>query len=166
MSKGMDERKMAAAIMVAGAAREKALKKFHAQLKRWKMAMPPHEPLVSDFGLGDFHETGLIEYWIANEIEAGYCAKFLFVFGGQTCPMHWHTNKHETFFIVHGKVMMSINGDVCEMQPGQCLAVSAETPHSFTGKEPSLLLEVSQPCLVKDNIFQDPHIPLGLNYKK
>ncbi len=60
--------------------------------------MPPHEPLVSDFGLGDFYETGLIEYWVANEIQAGYCGKLLFVFGGQTCPMHWHKRKHETFF--------------------------------------------------------------------
>ena len=166
MSKGMNKRNNAAVIAVTGAVRKKALRQIRAQLKTWKLAMPPHEPLVSDFGLADFYETGLIEYWIANEIEAGYCGKLLFVFDGQTCPMHWHQKKHETFFIVHGKVKMHFDGSVRDLRPGDCLAVPPGTPHSFTGKGPALLLEVSKPCQVKDNIFENPDIPLGINYKQ
>jgi mannose-6-phosphate isomerase-like protein (cupin superfamily) len=166
MSKGMAERKNAAKIQVAGAARKKALDLFHAQVKRWKLSMPPHEPLVSDFGLGDFYETGLIEYWIANEIEAGYCAKFLFVFAGQTCPMHWHKGKHETFFLLRGKLRIDLDGEEIVLTEGGCLTVPEKIPHSFNGVVPSLLLEVSQPCRVKDNVFHDPHIPIGPNFKK
>jgi mannose-6-phosphate isomerase-like protein (cupin superfamily) len=164
MSKGMEERKNAAIIKVSDSDREKILRKFRSQMKLWKLIMPPHEPLVSDFGLDDFYKTGLIEYWIANEIEAGYCAKFLFVFRGQTCPLHWHKGKHETFFLLRGKVRLLFNGEERELQAGECLTVPSKTPHSFTGISPSLLLEVSQPCLVKDNVFHDPHIPIGLNY--
>lgn len=164
--KGMDERKNAACIAVSGTARREALKAFRAQLKQWNLAMPKHEPLVSDFGLDDFYNTGLIEYWVANESEAGYCGKFLFVFDGQTCPLHWHKKKHETFFIVRGKVKMSFDGDVRRMRPGDCLAVPPGKWHSFTGNGPALLLEVSTPCVVKDNLFENPDIPIGGNYKK
>jgi mannose-6-phosphate isomerase-like protein (cupin superfamily) len=164
MSKGMDERKKASDIAAIGVTRIQALRESKAQLRAWKLVMPPHEPLVSDFGLADFYKTGLIEYWIANEIEQGYCGKFLFIFDGQTCPLHWHKEKHETFFIIRGKVQMSFDGAVLDMQPGDCLPVPPGTPHSFTGKGPALLLEVSKPCLIHDNVFENPRIPLGCNY--
>jgi mannose-6-phosphate isomerase-like protein (cupin superfamily) len=117
--------------------------------------------LVLDFGLGDFAKTGLIEYWIANEVEAGYCAKYLFVFDGQTCPMHHHRGKMETFFVVKGTVRMSFDGREFEMSPGEVLPVPQGRPHSFTGAGPALLLEVSTPCLIDDNFFADPAIAIG-----
>jgi mannose-6-phosphate isomerase-like protein (cupin superfamily) len=166
MSKGMDESKKAACIAATGAVRTKALKDCKRQLKTWNLAMPPHEPLVSDFGLDDFFKTGLIEFWIANEMEQGYCGKYLFVFDGQTCPKHWHKKKHETFFIVRGKVRMTLNDSEFVIKPGDCLPVPPGTPHSFTGKGPALLLEISKPCQVKDNVFENPAIPIGANYRK
>jgi hypothetical protein len=33
--------------------------------------------------------------------------------------------------------------------------------HCFTGVGPALLLELSMPCVVEDNEFADPHIPIG-----
>jgi mannose-6-phosphate isomerase-like protein (cupin superfamily) len=166
MSRGLNERKNAAGIVLGDKLRKKALHDFRAHLKSWKLAMPPIEPLVLDFGLNDFSHFGLIEYWIANEIEAGYCGKFLFVFKGQTCPLHWHKKKHETFFIVRGKVEMCLGGNLSVMRAGDCLPVPPGKSHRFTGLEPSLLLEVSKPCIVKDNVFHDPHIPIGPNFKR
>jgi mannose-6-phosphate isomerase-like protein (cupin superfamily) len=114
--------------------------------------------------LNDFFQTGLIECWIANEIEAGYCGKFLFLFGGQTCPTHRHLQKHETFFVVRGKVQMCLHRSPTVMRPGDCLSIPPLKYHRFLGVEPSLLLEVSQPCIVDDNVFHDPHIPIGKNF--
>jgi mannose-6-phosphate isomerase-like protein (cupin superfamily) len=164
--RGMDERENAADIVLAEPERRKALHRFQAQLKKWRLVMPAHEPLVLDFGLADFHKTGLIEYWIANEAKAGYCGKFLFVFDGQACPLHWHRHKHETFFIVRGKVEMSFDGSMRTMVAGDCLAVAPRIRHGFTGKGPALLLEVSKPCVVQDNFFQDRAIPIGGNCRK
>jgi len=166
MSKGMDQLKKAATITASGPTQTKALREFKKQLKRWNLVMPPHEPLVLDFGLNDFNNVGLIEYWIANEIEAGYCGKYLFVFDGQTCPMHSHKTKHETFFLVQGKLRVLFNDTELDMMPGDCLPVPPRVPHSFTGRGPALLLEISKPCLVADNVFQNPDIPIGGNYKK
>lgn len=143
-------------LQLQGKVRDEALEQFSTQLAKWGVKMPPVEPLVLDFGKGEFYRIGLIEYWIANEIGAGYCAKYLFLFDGQQCPCHGHKQKHETFFVVHGKVRMIVDGEKQTMTEGDVLAMPAGKEHSFTGIGNALVLEVSTPCLVSDNQFQDP----------
>lgn len=161
----MDELKKGLDICVSGPVRTAALRAFKKQLRAWGLAMPPVEPLVLDFGLGNFKKTGLIEYWIANEAKAGYCGKYLFVFDGQTCPEHCHRDKHETFFIVKGQVRMRSRGRAARMKSGDVLPVPPGGRHSFTGVGPALLLEVSKPCKVEDNYFTDRRIPIGGRWK-
>ena len=161
----MKELDKALNIALKGPKAKRALAAFRRQIKAWKVALPPIAPLVLDFGLGDFERTGLIEYWIANETQAGYCGKYLFVFDRQTCPMHRHRKKHETFFIVKGRVAMSYDGKRRTMRQGDVLPVVAWKFHRFTGIGPALLLEVSMPCEVEDNYFEDPAIPIGGNYR-
>ena len=143
---------------VTGEKRWQALERCHGAIKSWGLSMPDVEPLALDFGLGRFDEIGEIEFWIANEEEAGYCGKFLFVDDGQTCPYHKHDKKHETFFVMKGQVRMLVDdeekilieGDVLVMPPGQ--------RHSFTGIGPALLFEVSKPSVRQDNFFADKDI--------
>jgi D-lyxose ketol-isomerase len=161
----MKELDRALSIALKGKEAAQALGRFHRQMKAWGVALPAVAPLVLDFGLGDFGKIGLIEYWIANEMKAGYCGKYLFVFDGQTCPMHRHRKKHETFFIVKGRVAMTYNGKRRQMGEGEVLPVERWKFHSFTGIGPALLLEVSTPCEVDDNYFEDPRIPIGGNYR-
>jgi mannose-6-phosphate isomerase-like protein (cupin superfamily) len=157
----MDQFDKGLSIAAAGPLRERALARFAAQLAQWGLAMPAVEPLVLDFGLGDFEKAGLIEYWVANEEAAGYCGKFLFVFDGQACPKHHHRTKLETFFIVKGQVEMEYSGRARTMKPGDTLRVECGKPHTFRGIGPALLLEVSKPCMIDDNYFADPRIPIG-----
>lgn len=161
----MDELDIGLKISVTGPLRDEALAACARQLKAWDVAMPPVEPLVLDFGLRDFYRTGLIEYWVANEIEAGYCGKFLFLFDGQTCPMHHHREKLETFYIHRGVVRMQYRGREWDMQPGEVLRVETGHPHQFRGVGPALILEVSKPCVIADNYFANPQIPIGGNYR-
>jgi D-lyxose ketol-isomerase len=146
----------------AGAKKEAPLELFRRQMDNWNIAMPPVEPLVLDFGLNDFDRVGLIEYWIANEKEAGYCGKYLFVFDGQECPSHSHRTKHETFFLVRGCVDVTMDGRSITLAPGSVLPVPPGHLHSFRGKGNSLLLELSMPCEVRDNCFADPQIMVWL----
>ncbi|OPZ27087.1 MAG: putative D-lyxose ketol-isomerase [Lentisphaerae bacterium ADurb.BinA184] len=154
LSKGLD-------ISLRGAVADEALRRFRRQLRAWRLTMPPAPPLVLDFGLGRFAETGLIEQWIANETAAGYCGKYLFVFDGQTCPRHRHGTKHETFFIVKGRVRMRHGGADRILGEGDVLPVAPGRYHSFTGLGPALLLEISMPCRIEDNWFADSAIPIG-----
>jgi len=145
-------------MQLAGPRRSDALRRFHQQLAEWGLKMPDVEPLVLDFGLGDFDRVGLIECWLANEIQAGYCGKYLFVFDGQQCPVHNHVQKHETFFVVKGRLGMTVDNRCRTMQEGDLLAMPAGWVHSFTGVGNALILEVSTPCLPDDNRFHDPRI--------
>ncbi len=141
-----------------GVRRDDALARCQAQLTAWGLTMPAVTPLVCHFGLDDFDRQGLIEFWVANEVEAGYCGKFLFVFDGQTCPAHRHARKHETFFVVRGSVRMTINGNPAVKKEGDLVAMPPGDEHSFTGIGPALLLETSSPCLLQDNFFADKRI--------
>ena len=151
-------------IALKGPPAEAALEACRRVLADWQVALPPVAPLVLDFGLDNFRRTGLIEFWIANQVDAGYCGKYLFVFDGQTCPEHRHCAKHETFFVVKGRVRMQCGAECRELTEGDVFAVPETRPHSFTGKGPALLLELSQPCHIADNYFADTDIPIGGNY--
>lgn len=154
-------------IELMGPTRESALKCFYKQMKDWGEALPKIPKFhVLDFGLGEFAKTGLIECWIANEFEIGYCAKYLFLFDEQSCPYHWHREKYETFFIVRGSVEMICDGVKRIMKPGEVLAMDVNSKHGFRGVGSALLLEISKPCFVEDNFFEDHRIPLGENFQK
>jgi len=150
------------ALQLRGPERDEALRRFAERLGEWGLTMPAVEPLVTDFGLGEFDRIGLIECWIANEIEAGYCGKFLFVFDGQRCPAHSHRRKHETFFVVKGRVSMTSAGRDRTMDEGDVLVMPAGQVHSFAGAGDALILEVSMPSLVSDNVFEDPKVAAWL----
>ena len=157
----MDELDKGLDISVQGIVRDEALKRFGEQIQEWEISMPPVEPLVLDFGLGDFYTYGLIEFWIANEARAGYCGKYLFVFDGQTCPKHRHLTKHETFFLAKGNVVLNVSGSERTFTEGGVYPIAPRTFHSFTGDGPALLLELSTPCEISDNDFADSRIPIG-----
>jgi len=160
----MDELDKALDICLKGSEAEQALADFRQQAARWQVALPAVDPLVLDFGLGEFTRTGLIEYWIANEAKAGYCGKYLFVFDGQSCPRHWHRTKHETFFLVKGVLAVECGGQSLELHEGDRLPIAPGVPHSFRGVGPALMLELSMPCEIDDNFFEDRQIPIGGNY--
>ncbi len=140
---------------VAGPLKEKVLSAFQRRITEWGLVMPDVEPLVLDFGLGDFEHVGLIEYWIANETEAGYCGKYLFLFDGQRCPAHKHALKHETFYVVKGAVKMTVDGKDRTLGIGNVLAMPQGCVHTFEAEGDSLILEISMPCLIADNYFED-----------
>lgn len=154
----MDELKKGANLSVPESLKNEALAACKKVLQAWEVAMPEVEPLVVDFGQGEFYRVGLIEYWIANEVEAGYCGKYLFLFDGQQCPFHGHRLKHETFFVVKGRIKMEVEGEERIMNEGDVLAMPPGEVHSFTGIGDALVLEVSTPCFLADNEFQEPGI--------
>jgi quercetin dioxygenase-like cupin family protein len=159
----MEELDKGQAVGLRGREAKKIVARVRRQIEAWGLAMPATEPLVFDFGLGDFANTGEVEFWIANEVEAGYCGKFLFVFAGQTCPSHHHRDKLETFFLVRGRLRVTYDGSERILRAGDTLRVETGRKHSFTGIEASLLLEVSKPSIIADNYFENPDIPIGGN---
>jgi quercetin dioxygenase-like cupin family protein len=139
-------------------ARGNAIQKCLKQLQYWEITPPGAEPLVMDFGLGEFPRVGLIEFWISNEMQAGYCGKLMFVHDGQTCPRHSHRIKHETFFVMRGKMAVTLDDESFVLGEGQSLVIEPGRVHSFSGLGPALMLELSTPCDPCDNYFEDSRI--------
>ena len=107
------------------------------------------------FGLNDFIHTGETEFRVANEVEAGYCAKLIFVFDGQTCMYHDHKIKHEMFYVLKGKTKMVVDGQEVIKKQGNIVVIPTGVKHSFIGIGPCLLLEVSMPCILGDSHFEN-----------
>ena len=147
-----------ARIMLQGKEREDALRRIHAVVASWGLKLPDTPPDPLHFGLNDFARIGETEFNINNNIEQGYCGKFMFLFSGQTCPMHHHRVKHETFFIVKGRIEMELAGKILALGLGDTCVVDQNVRHRFTALEDSLVLESSKPDLVEDSIFDDPRI--------
>lgn len=138
----------------------KILKEAKKIIEGWGLKMPANgEEFAIDFGLGDYENIGDVEFVVANEIKEGYCGKFLFLFENQTCPLHHHNKKHETFFIVMGKVLMKAGKKTWTMKQGDCWTMKPGVLHTFSSVDgPALILEASKPCEQGDSIFVDKRI--------
>ncbi len=124
----------------------------------WGISLRGMEGIPVHFGLKRFYEIGETEFIIVNDKDNNYCGKFMFVFKGQTCPAHYHKNKHETFFIVKGKVRMIINEKEKVFEQGDILSMDRKCSHSFTGLTDALLLEISNASTTGDSFFEDKQI--------
>ena len=142
--------------------REEVLQRIHDTVARWGLKLPDTPPDPLHFGYNDFARIGETEFNINNSIEQGYCGKFLFMFEGQTCPMHHHRIKHETFFLVKGRIRMELDGRRFVMSQGDTLVVAQNARHEFSALEDSLVLESSKPDLPNDSIFDDPDINMAI----
>jgi D-lyxose ketol-isomerase len=142
-----------------GAARDAVLTEAGRVLAGWGLTMPPGEPLVLHFGLSDFTRIGEVEYWIVNDRTNRYCGKFLFLFEGQRCPLHYHNIKDETFFVVKGRVALEANGTLHPLAEGATFKMAPGWKHTFAAEGgPALVLEVSLPSIEGDNFFDDTRI--------
>ena len=124
----------------------------------WGINLRGMEAMPVHFGLNRFYEIGETEFIIVNDKSNNYCGKFLFVFKGQTCPTHYHKSKHETFFVLKGKVRMLVNEEEKVLEQGDTLVMDRKCTHCFTGLTDALLLEVSNASLQGDSFFENRQI--------
>ena len=81
------------------------------------------------------------EVWMANtEL---YCGKLLILKKGESCSLHFHKIKDETFYIYSGKVLMQIRVEETVMNVGDAVLIKPRTKHRFTGLEDSVIIEIS-----------------------
>jgi quercetin dioxygenase-like cupin family protein len=143
---------------LVGEEKQRVVEQCRNLFTTWGLTLPDVPACPFHFGLHDFEHIGEVEFDINNNIEEGYCGKFIVIFKGQTCPMHHHRIKHETFYLVKGTVEMETAGEVFVMKQGDIKIMPQNTRHRFTGVESSLILECSKPDIMSDSIFDDSKI--------
>ena len=81
------------------------------------------------------------EEWIVNNEK--YCGKILNLNKGYRSSLHHHKNKHETFYILDGKVILELENISKLMHVGDIQALEPGTKHRFTPLENSKIIEFS-----------------------
>lgn len=83
------------------------------------------------------------EEWVTNNDK--YCGKILNLNQGFRCSIHYHKEKHETFYLLSGRVLMEMGNDLTRrvLQVGDSQVVEPLQKHRFTGLENSRIIEFS-----------------------
>jgi mannose-6-phosphate isomerase len=95
------------------------------------------------------------EEWIINCQD--YCMKFLDFKAGTQGSMHFHVRKHETWYIAHGKIILStINTDNAQknqviLTEGDIVDIPRLNPHKVEAIEDTRIIEVSTQHFEEDS---------------
>ena len=166
----------------------KTRKRAAALLKKARIAITPREAEeieVSDFGLGDIDNVGLLV--VIYENNDRYCAKEIVLLPRQICPEHRHPplgdkkpGKQETFRCRWGEVYLYVPGDPTPhpraeipekykghftiwkeiiLKPGDQYTLPPDTIHWFqAGDKGAVLSEFSSTSRDESDIWTDPRL--------
>jgi D-lyxose ketol-isomerase len=160
------------------------LRAAEACFREHHWALPPNPRWdVTDFGLGDWREHGLVLVNLAAEPE--YCEKLMYARAGMVTPCHCHRRKKEDIVCRWGALSVRVwpgrpadcegspyallvNGERREVAAGEPILLEAgervtlrpHVFHEFVPKSPECILgEVSTANDdLNDNFFLDPNV--------
>jgi quercetin dioxygenase-like cupin family protein len=73
-----------------------------------------------------------------------YCGKLLIIDPGRQCSLHYHWEKHETFVLQRGEVLIQLGLEWIKLRDqGRAIQVPPRIPHRFGSIDGAELLEVS-----------------------
>lgn len=104
------------------------------------------------------------ELWLHNS--PMYCGKVLEVMDGRGCGIHYHERKHETFYVLEGRLMLDLGGVEHIVEPGSVVEVQPYVRHRFRDASRDGLtrvLEVSTQHVETDTVRIRPAV-LGYHY--
>ena len=76
------------------------------------------------------------ELWLAND-EDNYCGKILHVKSGHRFSMHFHSDKHETFYVLSGICKLKTIDTattvniITDLSEGDCFTIERLVPHQI-----------------------------------
>ena len=92
------------------------------------------------YGIDRFRETG---YTIINVINREYCEKLILVLPGQGHPEQYHKIKEETFVVLYGDVLLTLDGKSKECKKGDIVTVDRGVKHIFSSEGGAVIEEIS-----------------------
>ena len=76
-----------------------------------------------------------------------YVMKELFMKEGNQCSLQYHEKKHETVYVISGKLKLTIEGKESVLHPGFTISIPPNTVHRMKAITDTLYLEASTPEL-------------------
>jgi len=77
------------------------------------------------------------EVWLANNKDENYCGKILLINEGCNTSMHYHMEKHETFYIIEGSLKVDLLNTTegkkrsLILEEGETLEIKRGQPHQL-----------------------------------
>jgi len=130
-----------------------------------KVIVPKDAPLEIShhYGMENFYKTGLCMVTVVNE---GYCKKLLISLPNQEHPTQWHKKKTETFVVLHGEIILYLDGVCSTLKPGEIVTIHPGVTHRFIGgPEGSVIEEISTTHFIDDSYYEDGSISQNKNRK-
>ena len=135
-------------------------------IKASKIILPKNIKLEIShhYGLKNFNKFGLSMITIIND---KYCKKLLFLINNQSHPKQYHKKKHESFFILYGKIKVQLNSKSFILKPGEIINIPAKVKHFFKdiSKDGSVIEELSTTSKNNDSFYIDKNINKNIKRK-
>ena len=113
--------------------------------------------LSHHYGLEKFRQYGCL---IVNLVNREYCKKIIVVFSEQQHPEQYHIKKEETFHVLKGELIATINGIEKILCEGDILTIERGDRHAFRSNAGCIIEEVSTTHFRNDSFYTDPVIAM------
>lgn len=114
------------------------------------------------YGIDKFYECGTCMITLVNK---DYCKKIIYQFPNQTNPEHFHKIKEETFIVLDGNLIVTVDGIVSTLEKGDILTIPVKSKHSFTTENGCIFEEISTQHHADDSFYTDEKIMQNKNRK-
>jgi quercetin dioxygenase-like cupin family protein len=109
------------------------------------------------------HHYGIEKVWdygitMITVVNREYCKKLIVVLPGQKHPAQFHKLKEETFHVLHGKVLLTLDGVTEEHARGSVAVVKRGVVHAFESPEGAVFEEISSTHIGNDSFYVDEEI--------
>ena len=135
---------------------EKIREKIHLLIKRSGLTIPKNTKLEISYhyGIKNFKKNGLSMITVLNK---NYCKKYLFLTPNQSHPTQFHKIKEESFFIILGKIELTLDGKKKILKKGDLVTIKRKQKHSFKdiSGHGSVIEELSTKSHKSDSYYLD-----------
>lgn len=114
------------------------------------------------YGIERFAEAGAAMITVVNR---EYCKRLVLIFPGQLHPEHWHTQKAETFHVLHGEIELVLDGERRTCRKNDIVTIHRGARHSFSTQGGAVIEEISSTHAVGDSTYSDAAITANANRK-
>ena len=135
-----------------------------AMVERSQILLPKstYVELSHHYGLERFHEYGAA---LIHLINRDYSKIVVVMLAGQKYPVHRHITKDETYYVLHGTLDVSVEGQDHHLTPGQTFSVVRGANHSFKTDDGVVFEEIATRYIKGDSKYLDERINNNLNRK-
>ena len=133
-------------------------------IREANVIFPPNANLEIShhYGINRFYEAGIAMITVVNR---EYCKKLIIALPGQTHPAQYHKRKEETFVVLHGDVVLELDGIAKKLTKGEVITIEPGVVHQFSTENGCIIEEISSTHYKEDSYYIDPIIGQNKNRK-